>query len=134
MKKTRLRKQSKTKESTLRRQLETLCKLIIRKKYPPTCYTCGKTGLSGSSLHTGHMIAKAALGAYLKYDLRVLRPQCSYCNTFLDGMGAVFIENMRRIEGDEYVDNILKDRNITVKAHERYTEQIQDYRRLIEVL
>lgn len=76
------------------------------------------------------MIAKASLGAYLKYDLRLLRPQCLVCNCYRGGMGAEFIENMRRIEGDEYVDQILKDRNVTVKAYDHYLKLLEEYKKL----
>jgi len=134
MKKTRLRKQSKVTTAKLQRTLWELCKQIIRKKYKPFCYTCGSGPLSGSNCHTGHMLAKASLGAFLKYDIRLLRIQCMTCNVWHGGRGADFIENMRRIEGDEYVDNILKDRNVTVKADEFYSKQIQNYRSIIETL
>lgn len=76
------------------------------------------------------MIAKASLGAYLKYDLRLLRPQCYHCNMNLGGNGAIFIENMRKIEGDEYVDKILQDRNVTVKALDHYIEILEEYKEI----
>lgn len=126
MKRGKLRKKSKESISKLQRQIWELCKQIIRKKYGNTCYTCGRANLSGSSWHTGHLLAKASLGAFLKYDLRVLRPQCYYCNINLGGNGAIFIENMRRIEGDEYVDKILADRQITVKAYDHYIKVLKD--------
>ncbi len=107
------------------------CKRIIRARYPNVCYTCGKAGLEGSDWHTGHMIAKAALGAYLKYDLRLLRPQCMNCNVWHGGMGAVYIENMRMREGQEYIDGILRDRQVTVKAYDHYLKLFEEYK-LIE--
>ena len=76
------------------------------------------------------MIAKASLGAFLKYSLRLLRPQCYNCNINCGGMGAVFIENMRRIEGDEYVDQILADRNVTVKAYDHYLKLLEEYKQI----
>lgn len=81
------------------------------------------------------MIAKASLGAYLKYDLRLLRNQCMRCNIHQGGRGADFIENMRRIEGNRYVNQILKDRNVTVKAYDHYLSLIKIYEnRLKEML
>jgi hypothetical protein len=85
----------------------------------------------GSNWHTGHLFAKASLGAYLKYDLRVLRPQCYHCNINLGGNGARFIENMRRIEGDQYVDKIIKDMNIIVKAYDFYVDLLIKYQYMI---
>lgn len=122
-----MRKKSKQKISLIQRKIWEQCKRIIRKKYGNTCYTCGATGLSGVNWHTGHLLAKASVGAFLKYDLRILRPQCYNCNINLGGNGAIFIENMRRIEGDTYVDQILKDRQVTVKAYDFYVELLAKY-------
>lgn len=98
------------------------CKRITRARYSNVCYTCGKTGLEGSNWHTGHVIPKAALGAFTKYDLRFLRPQCYHCNINLGGNGAVFIEKLRKVEGNAYVDEMLADRNKIVNAYDHYTE------------
>lgn len=128
--KTKLKKVSKLPISKIQRQLWEECKRITRTKYPNICYTCGRTGLEGSNWHTGHMFAKASLGAYLKYDLRVLRPQCYFCNVNCGGQGAVFIENMRRIEGNDYVDKILEDRQKIVKAYDHYLQLLETYKQM----
>jgi len=125
-----MRKKSLQKISTIQVKLWDECKRIIREKYGNTCYTCGKSGLSGLGWHTGHLFAKASLGAYLKYDLRVLRPQCYHCNINLGGMGAIFIENMRKIEGNAYVNKILKDRQKTVVAYDHYVKLLAQYKLL----
>lgn len=130
MKKTKLKKQSKAPISKIQRQLWVECKRIIRAKYGNTCYTCGKKNLEASNWHTGHMFAKASIGAYLKYDLRVLRPQCYFCNINCGGRGAEFIENMRDIEGDKYVDEIIKDRQKIVNAYEHYTALLARYKNM----
>lgn len=130
MKRTALKKRSKASISKIQTQIWDECKRIIRERYSNTCYTCGRAGLEGSNWHTGHLIAKASLGAYLKYDLRLLRPQCYKCNIHHGGMGAVFIENMRKREGDEYVDGILADRNILVKAIDHYIILLDKYKQI----
>ncbi len=122
-----MRKKSKQSISLIQRKIWVECKRLIREKYGNTCYTCPRSNLIGSNWHTGHLLAKASLGAFLKYDLRLLRPQCYNCNINLGGMGAVFIENMRRIEGNDYVDQILKDRQITVKAMDHYLQLLDTY-------
>lgn len=127
MKRTPLKKKSKVRISTIRNKLWLLCKELTRKRYGNTCFTCGRIGLTGSNWHTGHLIPKASLGAYLKYDTRLLRPQCYNCNINLGGNGAIFIENLRRREGKDYVDRILKDRNILVKAEDHYLMLIEKY-------
>lgn len=118
--------------SLIQRKIWDECKRITRARYGNTCYTCGRTGLEGSNWHTGHMLAKASVGAFLKYDLRILRPQCYNCNINLGGMGAVFIETMRKIEGNKYVNKILKDRNVTVKALDFYVELLDKYKKINE--
>lgn len=128
--KTKLKKESKQSISLIQRKLWVECKRIIREKYGNKCFTCGKDNLEGSNWHTGHMLPKASLGAFLKYDLRLLRPQDYHCNINLGGNGAIFIENMRRIEGNEYVDKILADRQITVKAYDHYLTLLEEYAKL----
>ncbi len=126
-----MRKQSKQKISTIQRKIWEHCKRIIRKRYGNSCYTCEAKNLSGSNWHTGHLLAKASVGAFLKYDLRILRPQCYNCNINLGGQGAIFIEKMRKEEGDVYVDQILKDRNVTVKAYDFYIELLAKYEQIM---
>ncbi len=125
-----LKKKSKQSISKLQRQIWEHCKRIIRDKYGNTCFTCGVKGLTGSNWHTGHLLAKASIGAYLKYDLRVLRPQCYKCNIHHGGAGAIFIENLRAKEGNEYVNQILADRQKIVKAMDHYQSILAEYEKL----
>lgn len=76
------------------------------------------------------MFPKAALGAYLKYDLRLLRPQCYFCNINCGGNSAVFYRNMVEVEGQDYVDKIYNDKQITVKAMDHYVKLLDEYRKL----
>lgn len=131
MKRTPLRKKGKQKISVIQRKVWELCKQIIRKKYPNVCYTCDTKGLSGSNWHTGHLYAKASLGAFLKYDLRVLRPQCAKCNLFFGGMGAVFYTRMFRENGEKYMNQLEKDKQITVKAYPHYEKLINEYTEIL---
>ena len=125
-----IKKTSKQPISKIQRDIWLEVKRIIRARYKHNCYTCQAKGLEGSNLQTGHMISKATLGAYLKYDLRLLRPQCMRCNIHGGGMGALFIENMRKIEGDKYVDSILRDRNKSIKAYDHYVELLEKYKKI----
>ena len=93
-----------------------LCKQITRLKYGNICYTCGKTGLVGGGWQTGHFIPSSVGGAYLRYDLRNLRPQCYYCNINLGGNGSSFYKNLVERENQQYVDEIFKDKQKTIKA------------------
>ncbi len=134
MKKTKLRKVGKQKISVIQRELWELCKQIIRKKYEAKCYTCDKTGLEGSNFHTGHLIPKASLGAYLKYDLRVLRPQCFHCNINLGGNGAEFYRRMLVEIGATAMDELIQDKNKTVKAYPHYEKLISEYQIILSTL
>lgn len=127
MKRGKLKKKSKQKISTIQKKLWELCKQITRKKYGNTCYTCLTPGLQGSNWHTGHLFAKASLGAYLKYDLRVLRPQCYHCNINLGGRGADYYTRMLKEIGQEEMEKLQKDRQITINAMEHYLRLIVEY-------
>jgi hypothetical protein len=127
LKKTKLKKKSKAKISTIQNKLWELCKQIIRKKYGNICYTCGATGLEGSNWHTGHMWAKQSLGAYMKYDLRILRPQCYHDNINLGGRGADYYIKMLREIGQEEMERLQKDRQVTVNAYDHYLKLIEEY-------
>lgn len=110
------------------------CRRIIKARYPHICYTCGAKDLKGANLHTGHLIAKKFLKNYLKYDLRLLRPQCYYCNLRLGGLGALFIEKMRAIEGNEYVDGILSEMNKKIEGtkeiYQFYYDLLEEYKEI----
>lgn len=134
MKRGTLKKQSGQKISVIQRQLWQLCKEIIRKKYGSTCYTCGQGGLAGSNWHTGHLWPKASLGSYMKYDLRVLRPQCYRCNIHLGGNGAVFYEKMCRENGDGYMSGLEKEKQISVKALDHYLALVPKYQEMLRGL
>lgn len=103
--------------------------------YPNVCYTCGKTGLEGSSWQTGHMWAKASLSHHLKYDLRILRPQCFWCNINLGGNGAVYYAKMLSENGKKYMEALEKEKQILIKADEIwFVNKIEDYKLILEQL
>lgn len=109
------------------------CKRIIKSKYPNTCYTCGASNLVGSNWQTGHMIAKAFLKPYLKYDLRLLRPQCMRCNLRLGGLGAIFLLNMINEIGEDKVKDILKDMMVVIDkkdVYKFYEDLIEEYKKI----
>jgi len=134
VKQTPLKRKSKSLIRKTQDVLWELCKQIVRLKYKNVCYTCGKTGLVGSDWHTGHLLPKASCGAYLKYDLRILRPQCYNCNINLGGNGAVFLHRMKQIEGSKYVDSIFRDRQKSVKAIDHYLSLIPQYQDIFNKL
>lgn len=118
--------------SKLQEKLWVECKRIIRARYPNVCYTCGSTGLQGSNWHTGHMWAKGSLGAYLKYDLRILRPQCADCNIWKGGQGADFYAKMLREKGKKYMEQLQRDRQVEVRAYEHYEKLLEEYKQILK--
>lgn len=127
MKRTPLKKKSKQSISLIQRKIWEHCKRIIRAKYGNKCYTCPAQNLSGSNWHTGHFYPKASLGAYLKYDLRLLRPQCYNCNINLGGNGARYYQEILRNEGQEYINQIEKDKQLIIKAIDHYLKILEEY-------
>lgn len=132
MKRSLLKKKSKQKISTIQNKLWQIIKQIVRKKYGNSCYTCYQNGLSGANWQTGHMWSKASLGAYLKYDLRVLRPQCYNCNINRGGMGADFYARMLKEIGSEAMEKLEKDRQVTVNAMSHYLKLIEEYKKILD--
>jgi len=94
---------------TVHKELWELCKLIIRTRYPNVCYTCGCGGLKGQNWQTGHAYPSRVLGVKMKYDLRILRPQCYNCNINLGGMGAVFWKRLETEMGKKKADNLYAE-------------------------
>lgn len=127
MKKTKLKKSSKQSISLIQKKLWMECKRIIRSKYPPVCFTCGKP-VQGVNDHTSHFIPKAACGAYLKYDLRNLRRCCWYCNIELGGNGSMFYKRLVETEGQKYVDDLFLDKQKIVKDMDYYILLLEKYK------
>ncbi len=129
MKRTPLRKVSKDPISKIPKLIWIECKRIVDEQYGKDCYTCSAKNLQGSNKQLGHVPwAKASLGAYLKYDLRVLRNQCMRCNLHLGGQGAVAYKRMLQEEGKPYMTQLEKDRNISVKAYDFYVKLLEEYK------
>ena len=127
------KKMKKSKKPTPKKLRETLwnhCKRIIRSKYGNTCFTCGKTNLEGSNWHTGHFLSSGSCGAFLRYDLRNLRPQCYNCNINNGGAGALFYRNLVEREGQEYVEQLFSDKNKIVKASDHVIHLLSVYEKM----
>lgn len=131
MKKTRLRRKSKNPQKKLEEVLWQECRRIVGEQFGTDCYTCQAKNLQGSNKQLGHMWAKASLGAFLKYDIRVLRFQCFRCNINLGGNGAEFYKRMLQEEGKDYMNRLEQDRKIIVKASDYYKKLLEEYKLLM---
>ena len=115
----------------IERELWNLCRQLTFNKYGNTCYTCGATGLEAHNRQCGHAYPKGALGALLKYDLRILRPQCYHCNINLGGMGATFWKRLEAEIGKKEADAMYlecqQSKGKPVKARHHYNHLLVDY-------
>ena len=130
MKRTPLKRKSKSDTRKVQDKLWEHCKRLTRQKYGNTCYSCGKTGLVGSSWQTGHLVPNSVGGALLRYHLSNLRPQCYYCNINLGGNGATYYRLMVEREGQKYVDELFALKNQTVKASDHFIALLAEYEKL----
>lgn len=133
MKRGTLRKESPQKISVLQRKIWDECKRIVRAKYIKPdgtfeCYTCRRTITQMKDAQTGHLWAKASLGAFMKYDLRVLRIQCYLCNIRHGGRGADYYLRMWEENGAEYMEKLKQDRQVSVKAYDHYLSLLEQYK------
>lgn len=130
MKKTPLRRKSKTPLAKLKDELWELCKQLTRREYGYDCYTCG-TYIEYP--HTGHFITDSICSTELSYDLKNLRPQCYACNIHKSGNWVNFEAKLIREHGKEYVEE-LKVRNQKTKGLKYdelwYEAKIEEYKNL----
>lgn len=126
-----MRKHGKSELSKIQRKLWELCRQVAFKRFSKDgkvdCYTCGAKDLQKQNRQLGHMWAKASLGAFLKYDMRVLRWQCYHCNMNLGGMGADFRKRMEGEIGKKAMTQLEKDRQILTNAKDHYLNLISNY-------
>lgn len=133
MKRTALRRKSKTPLAKLKDKLWELCKQLTRAKYGNICYTCGAGGLEGSNWHTGHFITDSTCSTELSYDLKNLRPQCYRCNINLSGNWVAFEKKLIAKEGQEYVDDLKKRNQATIGLKYDilwYQNKVTEYQKL----
>ena len=123
MKRTKLKRKSKSPQRKLEDEIWKLCKAIVRKRDGNVCVICGKSGLEGSGWHTGHFIPRSTCGAFLRYCLRNLHSSCYNCNINLGGNGAMFLVALEERYGRPFVNKILQDKQKTIKADIIFYEQ-----------
>lgn len=135
MKRSPLRKKSKTSITKLKDQLWKLCREIQIKRYGNTCYSCLRSGLFGSNLHLGHYISSSVCSAELRYSLDNLRPQCYRCNIHLSGN---WIAYEAHLKADGIDPEALKQKNRDthgMKANDLwYLAKIEEYTQLLASL
>lgn len=107
--------------SQVKTKLWNECKRIIRVRYQRedgmwNCFTCDRLIDEPAKAQTGHFIPSGSCGAFLRYDLRNLRIQDYFCNINQGGAGADFYRKLVESEGQEYVDQLFRDKHKSIKA------------------
>jgi len=95
-----------------------------------TCFTCGKTNLSGVNCQAGHFIKASVCGIELNFHIDNIHTQCSYCNLFLDGNQYIY-----GIKLGKKIVKELNDIKLATKgkkwSREEYLEKIAYYKELL---
>lgn len=122
------------KPKKLKAKLWELCRQIANKMYPSFCFTCGSK-VEGANKQLGHFIPSSTCGAYLRFDLRNLRWQCMRCNIHGGGQGAIFYKKLVDIHGQDYVDQLFRDKEKIIKADVIfYLNKINEYEAILSGL
>ncbi len=135
MKKTSLKRKSKSETRKTQDLLWQECRRIADILYPPIngethCYICDKV-ISGSSKQLSHLIPKSVCGAFLKYDVyRNLKWCCYNCNINLGGNLAEYYRKMLKEKGQEYMDELYRDKQKITKAEEHYITLLTKYKEM----
>jgi len=131
-----VRKNGKSEISKIQKELWQLCRQVALKRFSKDnkvdCYTCGAKDIQGANRQLGHMWSKASLGANLKYDMRVLRFQCYFCNINCGGRGADFYARMLKEIGKKKMTILEKLRHQVVKAKDHYLFLIEEYKKELD--
>ena len=132
MRRTKIRKRSKSPLAKAKAKLWLQLKEVIKKRDGDICISCGTKGLIGHNKHGGHFIPSSSCGGFLRYDLRNVWIQCSTCNLFRNGAGAEYTVALQGRFGNEFVEQIIKDKQKTIKLDVQYVEAMTEYYASIE--
>ena len=130
MKRSRLRRKSKSESAKLKDELWELCKKITRLRHGHNCYTCGNYV---KFPHTGHFIPSSVCSTELDYSLDNLRPQCMPCNIWKSGNWVVFERNLIR-DGISVEKLKIKNERTKGKQYDSlwYRKMIRKYNKILE--
>ena len=138
MKRTPLRRKSKTPLAKLKEKLWSLCREIQILRCGSVCYTCGRSNLEGGNRQLGHFIASSLCSVEMRYEIEGnLKIQCYMCNINHSGNTLQFRRNLIRDHGIEYVEE-LEERNQATKGHmyreDWYQAKISEYQDILRQL
>ncbi len=126
MKRTVIKKVSKSSISKLKAKLWKLFSLYIRQRDNYVCFTCGRKG-EGSGMHAGHFVPKSIGGIALYFHEDNVHAQCYNCNINLSGNQYEYAKRL----GIEKAEELLSLKNhITKWTESDYLEKISYYENL----
>lgn len=126
MKRSPLKKKSKTKISVLKRKLWEQFSLYIRTRDKFTCFICGRKG-EGGAMHAGHFIPKSVGGIALYFHEDNVHACCYHCNINLGGNLYEYGQKLGKLKCDE----LYQIKNHFTKVDENwYLDRIEYYKNL----
>lgn len=122
MKRSKIKSKSKTTLAKAKAKLWKVLKQVLDIRDGNTCISCSATGITGANKHGGHFIPSSSCGGFLRYDMRNVFNQCATCNLFRNGAGAEYTLALQKKFGSEFVEQIIRDKQTTVKLDLDYIE------------
>lgn len=127
MRRTKIRKKSKTKLALAKEKLWKTLKQVISIRDGDTCISCGAKGIHGHNKHGGHFIPSASCGGFLRYDIRNVWVQCATCNLYHSGAGAEYTIELQKRFGKKFVEQLIADKNVSIKLDIHYITALDEY-------
>lgn len=127
MRKTKLRRKSKTPLAKAKTKLWKVLKQLLDIRDGDVCISCEAEGLVGANKHGGHFIPSSSCGGFLRYDLRNVFNQCATCNLFRNGAGAEYTIALQKRFSHEFVEQIISEKQTGIKLDVQYVDGLREY-------
>jgi hypothetical protein len=127
MRKTCLRKQTKSSIGKLKRKLWKLFSEYIRKRDGNRCFICNRTA-TGSAYHAGHFIPKSVGGLILYFHEKNVHGCCYHCNI---NLGGNLYEYGQKLGGETVKELYALKGKIEKWSAEDYLNKIAHYTALL---
>lgn len=98
MKRSRPRRQRKSRLAALKRELWDLLSAYVKERDGNVCFSCGAAGLEGKNWHAGHLF-NAGSASRIRYDPLNVHSQCFRCNISLRSNAAPFAARFLKVYG-----------------------------------
>jgi len=130
LKRTPLKRKSKSKLSTLRRKADETFNRYIRTRDGSICISCGQHG----PMDAGHYFA-TSVSAYLRYSEENVNSQCRKCNRFMHGNLGEYALGLIKKYGPDILEKLHKEKQIICqRTQKEYQEIIETYQKKLEEL